>query len=93
MLFKRNLDAFLRQFITVDETWNPHKTPKTNQQSEQWVTPVQIGAKEVQSRYVSQQSHVDLFCGCTRYTLHRLPSIEMSKQWQKLCHLIDPVQG
>ena len=35
--FKRNPTAFLRQFITVDETWIHHYTPETKEQSKQWV--------------------------------------------------------
>ena len=28
-LFKRNKDDFLRRFVTVDETWIHHNTPKS----------------------------------------------------------------
>ncbi|KAL6260784.1 hypothetical protein P5V15_008310 [Pogonomyrmex californicus] len=33
---KRNESDFLRQFITVDETWIHHYTPETKEQSKQW---------------------------------------------------------
>ena len=32
-IFQRNLDEFLRRFITVDETWIHYFTPETKKQS------------------------------------------------------------
>ncbi|XP_022822885.1 histone-lysine N-methyltransferase SETMAR-like [Spodoptera litura] len=37
-LFNRNINEFLRRFVTVDETWIHHNTPETKQQSKQWVS-------------------------------------------------------
>ena len=36
-LFRRNPDEFLRQYINVHATWIHHYTPKTTEQSQQWV--------------------------------------------------------
>ena len=38
-LFKRNLQEFLRQIVTVDETWIHHYTSETKEQSKQWISP------------------------------------------------------
>lgn len=37
-LFNRNMNEFLRRFVTVDETWIHHNTPETKQQSKQWIS-------------------------------------------------------
>ncbi|GBN29866.1 hypothetical protein AVEN_62618-1 [Araneus ventricosus] len=51
-LFLRNSDEFLRRYITVDETWIHYYTPKTKEQSKQWVfkgDPAPKKAKTVKS--------------------------------------------
>ena len=35
--FRRNLDEFLHQYITLDETWICHYSPQTKEQLKQWV--------------------------------------------------------
>ena len=35
-MFHRNKDEFLRRFITMDEKWFHHFTPKPKEQSKQW---------------------------------------------------------
>ncbi|XP_076546269.1 uncharacterized protein LOC143305669 [Osmia lignaria lignaria] len=34
--FKKNTTNFIRRFVTTDETWIHHYTPKSKQQSKQW---------------------------------------------------------
>jgi len=34
--FNKNKTDFVHRFITMDETWIHHYTPKTKQQSKQW---------------------------------------------------------
>ena len=38
-LSRRNPSEFLRQYITVDETWIHFYTPETKEQSKQWTAP------------------------------------------------------
>ena len=38
-LFRRNPSEFLRQYITVDETWIHFYTPETKEHSKQWTLP------------------------------------------------------
>ncbi|GBM44793.1 hypothetical protein AVEN_148295-1 [Araneus ventricosus] len=51
-LFRRNLDEYLRRYITVDESWIHYYTPETKEQSKQWVfkgDPAPKKAKTVKS--------------------------------------------
>ena len=41
-MLHNNKAASLRQFITIDETWVHHLTPKTEEQSKQWTFVVTI---------------------------------------------------
>ena len=45
-LFNRNMDEYLRRFVTVDETWIHHNTPETKQQSKQWVSQGESAPKK-----------------------------------------------
>ena len=45
-LFNRNMEDFLRRFVTVDETWIHHNTPETKQQSRQWVSKGESAPKK-----------------------------------------------
>jgi len=44
-MFQRNPDEFLRQFITVDETWIHYFTPETKE-SKQWTSPDEPALKK-----------------------------------------------
>ncbi|KAF7286392.1 hypothetical protein GWI33_005684 [Rhynchophorus ferrugineus] len=37
-MIKRNEPEFLRRYVTIDETWLYHFTPKSNRQSSKWTT-------------------------------------------------------
>ena len=45
--FKRDLTNLVWRFVTMDETWVHHYTPKTKQQSEQWVEASGSAPKKV----------------------------------------------
>jgi hypothetical protein len=38
--FNKNETDFVRQFVTMDETWIHYYTPESKQQSKQWTEPV-----------------------------------------------------
>ena len=48
-LFRRNLDEFLRQYTTVDETRIHHYTPETKERSKQWVFEGERAPKKVKT--------------------------------------------
>ena len=48
-LFKRNLEEFLRRFVTVDETWIYWYTPETKQQSKQWISHDESAPKKAKT--------------------------------------------
>ncbi|KAG5347428.1 SETMR methyltransferase, partial [Acromyrmex charruanus] len=48
-MFQRNLDEFLRRFITVDETWIHYFTPETKEQSKQWISPREPAPKKAKT--------------------------------------------
>ena len=48
-MFQRNPDEFLRQFITVNETWIHYFTPETKEQSKEWTSPGESAPKKTKT--------------------------------------------
>jgi histone-lysine N-methyltransferase SETMAR len=47
--FNKNKTDFVRRFITMDETWIRHYTPKSKQQSKQWTEAGCLAPKKTRS--------------------------------------------
>ena len=56
-MFKRNTKAFLRRFVTVDETWIHHYMPEMKKQSKQWTSP----GEEGENGSIGRKGHVHPF--------------------------------
>ena len=48
--FNRNPKEFLGRFVTIDETWIHHYTPKSRQGSKQWVKPDESTSKRSKTK-------------------------------------------
>ncbi len=67
---RRNLDEFLYQFVTVDETWIHHYTPETKEQSKQWIVRGKLSPKKVKT--VKSADKVRAQCSGMRVLLSSL---------------------
>jgi hypothetical protein len=61
--FNKNKTDFVRQFITVDETWIHHYTPESKQQSKQWTEAAGYSAPKNTSSFHQQESSWHLCFG------------------------------
>ena len=67
-IFDINKADFLRQFITMDETWEQHFIPETKEQSKQWTERGESAPKKAKT--ICWHGHGISFSGCTWNNFH-----------------------
>ncbi|XP_023231277.1 uncharacterized protein LOC111631292 [Centruroides sculpturatus] len=77
-MFRSNKAAFLRRFITMDETWVHHFTPETKEQSKQWTERGESAPKKEKTVPAAGKVMASVFLDTPR----------KSNQRQVLCELI-----
>ena len=83
-LFTRNKKDFLRRYITMDETWIHHFTPKSKRASAEWRGEGESRPKRPKTA-VSRQGHGLCILGHAWNFAHRLSS-EGPNDQQRLLH-------
>jgi len=86
-MFQRNLDEFLRRFIT-----GRNMDPLLHTRDEETVKTIDFTGwtSEEDEDSKGQKGDGHSFLGCTRYNSYRLPSVEANDQWRLLRNLIGP---
>jgi transposase len=62
--FNKNKTDFVRRFITMDETWIHHYTPKSKQQLKQWTEAGCSAPKKTKFGSISRKGHGISVLGC-----------------------------
>ena len=73
--------AFLRRYITVDETWIHHYTPETKKQSKQWVFAGERYSKKAYLRIFNGENYGNKIRIITTTTLFTGSKLEKITRW------------
>ena len=84
-MVKRNPKEFLRHFVTADETWIHHYTPKKERTVKTMDFTRQTCSKEGQNGFIGRKGHGHRFLRFARHHLHRLFGEEKNNHGAVLC--------
>ena len=83
VIFEKNPEKFLQQFVTVDETWIHHFQPETKEQSKQWKHPGSPSPRKAKL-VMSAGKVMACFLGCQGCAACRLPRKGAYYHWSIL---------